>query len=259
MATVDDVAHAIEVRDVTKRFGKTYDAVVAVEDISFSVGQNEFVSIVGPSGCGKSTMLRLIADLLPPSSGSIRVAGQSAREARQSRAIGVVFQNPVLYAWRSVRRNVELPLEVMSLSRAERRRRATEMLELVALDDFARKSPWQLSGGMQQRVSIARALSFNPDILLMDEPFGALDEITRERMNAELQRIWETTHTTILFITHSIPEAVFLSNRVLVMSPRPGKIVLDRHIDLPHPRDERTREDDRFFRLVNEIRAGLRE
>ena len=216
MATVDNVAHAIEVRDVTKRFGKTYDAVVAVEDISFSVGQNEFVSIVGPSGCGKSTMLRLIADLLPPSSGSIRVAGQSAREARQSRAIGVVFQNPVLYAWRSVRRNVELPLEVMSLSRAERRRRATEMLELVALDDFARKSPWQLSGGMQQRVSIARALSFNPDILLMDEPFGALDEITRERMNAELQRIWETTPH------HNPLHHAFDSRGRVPLQPRPG-------------------------------------
>ena len=174
-------------------------------------------------------------------------------------SVGVVFQNPVLYAWRSVRRNVELPLEVMGVGRNERRRRSGEMLELVALQDFARKSPWQLSGGMQQRVSIARALSFNPDILLMDEPFGALDEITRERMNAELQRIWETTHTTILFITHSIPEAVFLSNRVLVMSPRPGRIVLDRRIDLSHPRNEQTREDDRFFHLINEIRAGLRE
>ena len=259
MVATNGNAHAIDVRDVTKRFGTAAEAVVAVEDISFSVGQNEFVSIVGPSGCGKSTMLRLIADLLPPSSGSISVAGQTAREARMARAIGVVFQNPVLYAWRSVRRNVELPLEVMGVSRADRRRRSSEMLELVALEDFSRKSPWQLSGGMQQRVSIARALSFNPDILLMDEPFGALDEITRERMNAELQRIWETTHTTILFITHSIPEAVFLSNRVLVMSPRPGRIVLDRHIDLPHPRNEETREDDRFFHLVNEIRAGLRE
>ena len=259
MVPSDGHAGAIDVRDVTKRFGTASDAVVAVEDISFSVGNNEFVSIVGPSGCGKSTMLRLIADLLPPSSGSISVAGQTAREARLARAIGIVFQNPVLYAWRSVRRNVELPLEVMGVGRSERRRRSAEMLDLVALEDFARKSPWQLSGGMQQRVSIARALSFNPDILLMDEPFGALDEITRERMNAELQRIWETTHTTILFITHSIPEAVFLSNRVLVMSPRPGRIVLDRSIDLPHPRNERTREDDRFFHLINEIRAGLRE
>ncbi|MCY4371662.1 MAG: ABC transporter ATP-binding protein [bacterium] len=259
MVTGNGNAHAIDVRDVTKSFGADADAVVAVKDISFSVGNNEFVSIVGPSGCGKSTMLRLIADLLPPSSGSISVAGQTAREARLARAIGVVFQNPVLYAWRSVRRNVELPLEVMGVGRNERRRRSGEMLELVALQDFARKNPWQLSGGMQQRVSIARALSFNPDILLMDEPFGALDEITRERMNAELQRIWETTHTTILFITHSIPEAVFLSNRVLVMSPRPGRIVLDRRIDLPHPRNELTREDDRFFHLINEIRAGLRE
>ena len=259
MAVTVSATSAIEVRDVTKRFGEADDAVVAVRNISFSVGQDEFVSIVGPSGCGKSTMLRLIADLLPPSAGAISVAGQSAREARLGRAIGVVFQNPVLYAWRSVHRNVELPLEVMGVDRAERRRRSTEMLELVGLEDFARKSPWQLSGGMQQRVAIARALSFNPDILLMDEPFGALDELTRERMNAELQRIWESTHTTILFITHSIPEAVFLSNRVLVMSPRPGRIVLDRKIDLPHPRDERTREDDRFFHLINEIRAGLRE
>ncbi len=259
MAASTGAGPAIDVRNVSKRFGIAEEAVVAVEDISFSVGQNEFVSIVGPSGCGKSTMLRLIADLLPPSSGLISVAGQTAREARLARAIGVVFQNPVLYAWRSVRRNVELPLEVMSFSKADRRRRSSEMLELVGLEEFAGKSPWQLSGGMQQRVSIARALSFNPDILLMDEPFGALDEITRERMNAELQRIWETTHTTILFITHSIPEAVFLSNRVLVMSPRPGRIVLDRQIDLPYPRNEQTREDDRFFHVVNEIRAGLRE
>jgi len=259
LVSPETAVSAIDVRGVTKQFGNAPDAVVAVEDISFSVAKNEFVSIVGPSGCGKSTMLRLIADLLPPSSGSISVAGQSAREARQERAIGVVFQNPVLYAWRSVRRNVELPLEVTGVGKAERRRRASEMLELVGLQDFARRSPWQLSGGMQQRVSIARALSFNPDILLMDEPFGALDELTRERMNAELQRIWESTHTTILFITHSIPEAVFLSNRVLVMSPRPGRIVIDKHIDLPHPRGGRTREDDRFFRLINEIRAGLQE
>ena len=158
----ETVVNAIDVQGVTKRFGTDSDAVVAVEDISFSVAKNEFVSIVGPSGCGKSTMLRLIADLLPPSSGSISVAGQSAREARQERAIGVVFQNPVLYAWRSVRRNVELPLEVTGVGKAERRRRASEMLELVGLQDFARRSPWQLSGGMQQRVSIARALSFNP-------------------------------------------------------------------------------------------------
>ena len=259
MVATDNAALAIEVDNVSKRFGNTSDAVLAVEGTSFVVRQNEFVSIVGPSGCGKSTMLRLIADLLPPSSGSISVAGQSTREARLARSVGVVFQNPVLYAWRSVRRNVELPLEVMGVSKKDRRRRAEEMLELVALHDFAGKSPWQLSGGMQQRVSIARALSFNPDILLMDEPFGALDEITRERMNAELQRIWETTHTTILFITHSIPEAVFLSDRVLVMSPRPGRIVLDKRIDLPHPRDERTREDDGFFHLITEVRAGLRE
>ncbi len=250
---------AIEVRGVSKRFGAETDGLLAIDDASFEVGQGEFVSIVGPSGCGKSTMLRLIADLLQPTSGSITVNKQSAREARLARDIGIVFQNPVLYAWRSVRRNVELPLEVMDVRKEERRRRASEMLKLVDLEEFADGYPWQLSGGMQQRVSIARALSFKPNILLMDEPFGALDELTRERMNAELLRIWSTTNSTVLFITHSIPEAVFLSDRVLVMSPRPGTMALSKEIPLPRPRGEATRQSDDFFHLVTEVRRGLRE
>jgi NitT/TauT family transport system ATP-binding protein len=227
---------AIEVRGISKRFGDETDGLLALDSCSFDVAQGEFVSIVGPSGCGKSTMLRLIADLLQPSTGSIVVNQQSARDARLARDIGVVFQNPVLYQWRSVRRNVELPLEVMNLRKEERRRLADQMLELVGLEEFADGYPWELSGGMQQRVSIARALSFSPDILLMDEPFGALDELTRERMNAELQRIWSTTNATVLFITHSIAEAVFLSDRVMVMSPRPGKMDLTTEIPLPRPR-----------------------
>jgi len=250
---------AIEVRGISKRFGDETDGLLALDSCSFDVAQGEFVSIVGPSGCGKSTMLRLIADLLEPTTGSIVVNQQSARDARLARDIGVVFQSPVLYQWRSVRRNVELPLEVMSIRKEERRRLANEMLELVGLEEFADGYPWQLSGGMQQRVSIARALSFSPEILLMDEPFGALDELTRERMNAELQRIWSTTNATVLFITHSIAEAVFLSDRVMVMSPRPGKMVLNTEIPLPRPRGEETRESDDFFHLITEVRAGLRE
>jgi NitT/TauT family transport system ATP-binding protein len=252
-------APAIEVRGISKRFGTEAEGLLAIDDVSFDVAQGEFVSLVGPSGCGKSTMLRLIADLLQPTSGSITVNEKSARDARLARDIGIVFQNPVLYAWRSVQRNVELPLEVMDIPKGERRRRASEMLELVGLAEFANGYPWQLSGGMQQRVSIARALSFNPNILLMDEPFGALDELTRERMNAELQRIWSATKATVLFITHSIPEAVFLSDRVMVMTPRPGRMALNRDIPLPRPRGDAEREDDDFFHLITEVRGGLRE
>jgi NitT/TauT family transport system ATP-binding protein len=217
------------------------------------------VSLLGPSGCGKSTLLRLVADLIEPSEGRITIKGKSPRQARLDREYGIVFQSPVLYDWRSVLRNVQLPLEVMQVAPAERDTRAREMLALVGLKDFERHYPWQLSGGMQQRVSIARALSFKPSILLMDEPFGALDELTRERMNTELLNIWSKTDTTVIFVTHSIAEAVFLSSRVVVMSPRPGRIEKIVSIDLPRPRNFETREQPRFFELVTQVREGLRE
>ena len=250
---------AIEVRSVSKRFGAEPDGVLALDDTSFHVDRGEFVSVVGPSGCGKSTILLLIADLLEPTSGSVEVGGMAARRARLARDIGVVFQDAVLYPWRSVRHNVELPLEVMGVAKPERRQRSDEMLDLVDLTEFADRYPWQLSGGMQQRVSIARALSFRPNILLMDEPFGALDELTRERMNTELLRIWSRTDTTVLFITHSIAEAVFLLDRVIVMSPRPGQIAMEEIIPLPRPRAVATRKADDFFHLITRIREGLRE
>jgi NitT/TauT family transport system ATP-binding protein len=222
------------------------------------MADGEFLSIVGPSGCGKSTLLRIVADLVPPTSGTVEVNGKPARQARRDRDFGIVFQTPVLYEWRSITRNVQLPLELMGYSAADRKERARQMLELVGLSGFEKHLPWQLSGGMQQRVSIARALSFEPSLLLMDEPFGALDEITRDRMNMELQRIWMETSTSVLFITHSIAEAVFLSDRVLVMSSRPGTIDHEVDIPLPRPRTEATREQDDFFHLSGEIRARLR-
>jgi NitT/TauT family transport system ATP-binding protein len=222
------------------------------------MADGEFLSIVGPSGCGKSTLLRIVADLVPPTSGTVEVNGKPARQARRDRDFGIVFQTPVLYEWRSITRNVQLPLELMGYSAADRKERARQMLELVGLSGFEKHLPWQLSGGMQQRVSIARALSFEPSLLLMDEPFGALDEITRDRMNMELQRIWMETSTSVLFITHSIAEAVFLSDRALVMSSRPGSIDHEVDIPLPRPRTEAIREQDDFFHLSGEIRASLR-
>ena len=232
--------------------------MAALRDVHVTIADGEFISVVGPSGCGKSTLLRIIADLLSPTEGTVLIRGRSPHEATQRREIGMVFQSPVLYDWRSVRRNVELPLEVMGRPRQVRRQRAEEMLELVGLEKFASRYPWQLSGGMQQRVSIARALSFEPVILLMDEPFGALDEITREYMNQELQRIWSQTRKTVLFVTHSVPEAVFLSTRVVVMSPHPGRVVAEIDIDLPRPRTEETRTQPRYYDLITEVRQQLR-
>ena len=230
----------------------------ALEDIDLAIGSDEFVSLIGPSGCGKSTLLRLIGDLTSPTSGTVTVNGKPAGQARQDRDYGIVFQAPVLFDWRTVQANVALPLEVKGTPGAERDQRVRSMLELVELKDFARHYPYQLSGGMQQRVSIARALALEPSILLMDEPFGALDEMTRERLNAEVQRIWQETGTTIVFVTHSIPEAVFLSSRVVVMSPRPGRIVRVIDVDLPRPRTDDTRETARYFELITEVRETLR-
>jgi NitT/TauT family transport system ATP-binding protein len=249
---------ALELRDVTKTFGKGDARTTALQSTSMTMSRGEFVSIVGPSGCGKSTLLRIIGDLVAPTTGTVLVNGKTARQARLDREYGIVFQTPALFEWRTVRQNVELPLEVMHFNRAERSRRAAKMLELVELGGFAEHYPWQLSGGMQQRVAIARALSFDPGLLLMDEPFGALDEMTRERMNVELLNIWSRTQTTIVFVTHSIPEAVFLSTHVVVMSARPGRVTRVIAIDLPHPRGLETHEQRRYFELITEVRATLR-
>jgi NitT/TauT family transport system ATP-binding protein len=230
----------------------------ALEGISLDIARGEFVSLIGPSGCGKSTLLRIIGDLTGPTRGEVIVNGKPADQARRDRDYGMVFQAPVLFEWRTVEDNVKLPLEVMGASAERRSQRAAEMLQLVELGEFLKHYPWQLSGGMQQRVAIARALAFEPAILLMDEPFGALDEMTRERMNSEVLRIWEQTGTTVVFVTHSIPEAVFLSSRVVVMSARPGRITNIVDVDLPRPRNEDTRESPRYFELVTAVREALR-
>jgi NitT/TauT family transport system ATP-binding protein len=255
-ASDDSVVVAVD--DVGKTFGDGSVAVSALEGINLSIRSGEFVSLIGPSGCGKSTLLRLIGDLTEPSAGAVLVNGKPARRARQDRDYGMVFQAPVLMDWRTVARNIELPLEVMGYSRSDRVKRSAALLRLVELEGFATRHPWQLSGGMQQRVAIARALAFDPKLLLMDEPFGALDEMTRERMNLELMSIWNRTRTTVVFVTHSIPEAVFLSTRVAVMSPRPGRIVRIVDVDLPQPRTVETREIERYFELVTIVREALR-
>ena len=235
------------------------EAVIALKDINLEIQPGEFVSFIGPSGCGKSTLLRLIANLTEPTNGTVVVNGKSPREARLNREYGFVFQAATLYEWRTIKKNVQLPLEIMGYALEEQEQRAQKMLEMVELGRFGNHYPGQLSGGMQQRASIARALAFEPPLLLMDEPFGALDEFTRDRMNMELLRIWRQTQTTVLFVTHSIAEAVFLSTRVVVMSARPGRIkdVID--IDLPHPRLFETRESEAYYGYVTAVRESLRD
>ena len=249
----------VRIAGVDKTFSRGDHVLTkALEGIDLDIARGEFVSIIGPSGCGKSTLLRIVGDLTSPSNGTVSVNGKPAEQARRDRDYGMVFQAPVLFDWRTVEDNVKLPLEILGQDRATRTARAREMLELVELGDFLKHHPYQLSGGMQQRVAIARALAFQPSILLMDEPFGALDEMTRERMNGEVLRIWERTGTTILFVTHSIPEAVFLSSRVVVMSARPGRITDVIEVDLPRPRTEDSRESRRYFELVTAVREALR-
>jgi NitT/TauT family transport system ATP-binding protein len=245
---------AVSIRKVTKQFK---GGTTALQEIDLDIEQGEFISLIGPSGCGKSTLLRVIGDLIEPSQGEVTVNGKPARQARRDHDYGIVFQDPVLFDWRTVAKNIALPLELAGWDREKRQRRVEEMLELVELTGFGEHHPWQLSGGMQQRVSIARALSFDPALLLMDEPFGALDEMTRERLNAELLRIWQASGSTVVFVTHSIAEAVFLSTRVVVMSPRPGRISRVIPIDLQQPRTNETREDPRFFELATEVREAL--
>ncbi|MGI5160915.1 ABC transporter ATP-binding protein [Microbispora sp. CA-102843] len=248
----------IRIDGVTKQFNAGTDrSVTALADIDLTIAEGEFVSLLGPSGCGKSTLLRIMADLTQPTAGSVSLNGKPPAAARRDRDYGMVFQQAGLFEWRNVQRNVELPLQVAGVAKQERRAKAEAMLDLVRLPEFARHFPWQLSGGMQQRVAIARALSADPKILFMDEPLGALDEMNREHLQGELLRIWSDTRTTVVFVTHSITEAVFLSSRIVVMSPRPGRIAASIDVDLPYPRTAETRTLPDFFDKITEVRAAL--
>jgi NitT/TauT family transport system ATP-binding protein len=249
---------AVEVRNVSLTFETSDGKVDALSDVSLQVADGEFVSFIGPSGCGKTTMLRVIADLQQPTSGTLLVNGVSAEQARLERRYGYVFQAPALFPWRTIEKNLKLPLEIMGFSDSEQQQRAKRYLALVNLTGFERKFPWQLSGGMQQRVSIARALSFDPALLLMDEPFGALDEIVRDHLNEQLLQLWDKTGKTVLFVTHSIPEAVFLSSKIVVMSPRPGRIIDIIDCNFPRDRTLEIRETPEFLKIAQRVRVGLR-
>ena len=233
--------------------------VHALTGVNLTVGKGDFVSFIGPSGCGKTTFLRVIADLEKPTSGTITVNGMSPDEARKRRAYGYVFQAAALYPWRTIEDNIALPLEIMNVSAADRKARVARTLDLVNLSGFGKKYPWQLSGGMQQRASIARALAFDADLLLMDEPFGALDEIVRDHLNEQLLKLWAATEKTICFVTHSIPEAVYLSTKIVVMSPRPGRVTDIIESTLPHgERPLEIRETPEFLEIAHRVREGLR-
>ncbi len=250
--------NVVSAKDLSLTFETADGPVHALSNIDLTVERGEFVSFIGPSGCGKTTLLRVVADLEQPTGGTITVNGVSPHEARSSRAYGYVFQAAALYPWRTIARNVALPLEIMGLSRAEQQARIEKNLALVNLTGFERKFPWQLSGGMQQRASIARALAVEPDLLLMDEPFGALDEIVRDHLNEQLLQLWDKTGKTVIFVTHSIPEAVFLSTRIVVMSPRPGRVHDIVVSDLPRERTLDIRETPEFLKLAHRVREGLR-
>ena len=249
---------AVDVRNVSLTFETADGQVDALSDVSLQIADGEFVSFIGPSGCGKTTMLRVIADLQQPTAGTLLVNGMSAEQARLARRYGYVFQAPALFPWRTIEKNLKLPLEIMGFSDSEQRQRAARYLALVNLTGFERKFPWQLSGGMQQRVSIARALSFDPELLLMDEPFGALDEIVRDHLNEQLLQLWDKTGKTVLFVTHSIPEAVFLSSKIVVMSPRPGRIIDIIDCNFPRDRTLEIRETPEFLKIAQRVRVGLR-
>ena len=252
-------APVIQAEGVGLTFQTADGPVHALKDVDLAIRAGEFVSFIGPSGCGKTTFLRSIAALETPTAGALRVNGVDPDAARRARAYGYVFQAPGLYPWRTIAGNISLPLEIMGFSKSDRQERIARVLELVELSGFGGKFPWQLSGGMQQRASIARALAFDADILLMDEPFGALDEIVRDRLNEALLALWRKTGKTIGFVTHSIPEAVYLSTKIVVMSPRPGRIT--RVIDSPLPPDRPLdiRDTPEFIALAHEVREGLRE
>ena len=249
----------IEARHLNLTFQTGDGPVHALKDVNLTVAQGDFVSFIGPSGCGKTTLLRCIAALETPTGGSLTVRGMTADAARRARSYGYVFQAAGLYPWRTIAGNIRLPLEIMGYAKADQQARVQKVLDLVELSQFARKFPWQLSGGMQQRASIARALAFDAEILLMDEPFGALDEIVRDRLNEELLQLWDRTGKTIAFVTHSIPEAVYLSTKIVVMSPRPGRI--SKIIDSPLPRHRPLdiRDTPEFIRIAHEVREGLIE
>ncbi len=247
----------ITIDHVSMSYQTDSSEVLALKDVTIDIQKGEFISLLGPSGCGKTTLLRIMADLIQPTTGSITVSGGTAKEARLARKYGIVFQSPVLYDWRKVKKNITLPLEMMGLSKEEREDRANTLLDLVGLAKFKDKYPWQLSGGMQQRVAIARALAIEPEILLMDEPFSALDEFSRERLNEELLSIWSKVGNTVVFVTHSIPEAVFLSDRVFVLSPHPGRLSKVVEITLPRPRREEMRNSPEFYQLISDIRNSF--
>lgn len=258
-STQKPAAAAVEATGVTRIFGSGRSPVHALQNVSLTVGEGEFVSLIGPSGCGKSTLMRLVADLDSPSSGTITVFGKSTRQARLDQDYGIAFQQAGLLPWRTVRGNIELPLQTHGASAAARRARSDELLDMVGLSDFGEHYPDQLSGGMQQRVAIARSLAESPKLLLMDEPFGALDEMTRERMQNELIRICAETGCAVVFVTHSIPEAVFLSDRVVVMSPRPGEIreIVDITLGTAGARGAALREEASFYEAIRSVRETL--
>ena len=252
-------SRVIDINDLSLTFETNDGPVHALSNISLGIEKGDFVSLIGPSGCGKTTLLRVIADLEHPSSGDLSINGMTPEQARLKRAYGYVFQAPALYPWRTIGKNIALPLEIMGFSKDEQKERVKRGLDLVNLTGFENKFPWQLSGGMQQRASIARALSFDPDMLLMDEPFGALDEIVRDKLNEQLLRLWEKTQKTVVFVTHSIPEAVFLSTKIVVMSPRPGKIHDIIECNFPRDRTLDIRETPEFLDIANRVLKGLRE
>jgi NitT/TauT family transport system ATP-binding protein len=254
----EPAARVVDIQGLSVVFETADGPVHALADVNLAIETGEFVSFIGPSGCGKTTLLRVIADLEQPTSGRLAVNGLSAGAARLARQYGYVFQAPALYPWRTIARNVTLPLEIFGLPQAEREARAKHYLDLVGLADFAGRFPWQLSGGMQQRASIARALSFEPQLLLMDEPFGALDEIVRDNLNLQLLRLWQRTRKTVLFVTHSIPEAVFLSTRIVVMSPRPGRIIDVIACAFARERTLDIRDTADFLAVARRVREGLR-
>jgi NitT/TauT family transport system ATP-binding protein len=248
----------IDIDNLSLTFQTNDGPVHALSDIDLKVEEGDFVSFIGPSGCGKTTLLRVIADLEQPTAGSITVNGISPHEARLKRAYGYVFQAAALYPWRTIAGNVGLPLEIMGLSKSEQQQRVKKNMELVNLAGFEKKFPWQLSGGMQQRASIARALAVEPDLLLMDEPFGALDEIVRDHLNDQLHQLWEKTNKTVVFVTHSIPEAVYLSTKIVVLCPRPGRIYDVIDSDLPRERTLDLRETPEFLKIAHRVREGLK-
>lgn len=254
----DNAQTVIDIKDLSLVFETNDGPVHALSNINLDIKRGEFVSFIGPSGCGKTTLMRVVADLERPTSGSVTVNGKTPEQARLDRSYGYVFQAAALFPWRTIEDNISLPLEIMGYSAAERKTRIEKNLALVNLSGFGKKFPWQLSGGMQQRASIARALSFDPDMLLMDEPFGALDEIVRDHLNEQLLKLWAATQKTVIFVTHSIPEAVFLSTKIVVMSPRPGRIHEIIDCDLGPDRTLEIRETEAFVKIAHRVREGLR-